>query len=321
MSINLPPLTSLRAFEAAARHESLARAAEELHVTPAAVSHQVKALESYLGIELFHRKARGLTLTEAGRSAQPPLRDGFEQLGEAVLRMLSVQDELRLTVSVGTSFASMWLVPYLKGFRQRHPDIDVLVDATDDVVDLRKRDADLAIRYGGGVYPGLHADHIVDESEFPVCSPTLLEGPHPLRTPDDLRYHTLLHDLWWEEEKADLWPSWTSWLHAAGVEGIDASKGPRFSQALLSIQAAIEGQGVALGSKVLVGDGLAEGWLVRPFELHIGDPDSFGYYLLVAADRINEPKVEAFRTWLLKETVSHREDLLKPTGDGATPKL
>jgi LysR family glycine cleavage system transcriptional activator len=309
MSINLPPLTSLRAFEAAARHESFAQAADELHVTPAAVSHQVKALESFLGIELFHRKARGLTVTEAGRSAQPLLREGFEQLGEAVLRMRSVQDELRLTVSVGTSFASMWLVPHLEGFRRRHPDIDVLVDATDETVDLRKRDADIGIRYGGGKYPGLHADHIVGEAEFPVCSPALLEGPHPLRTPDDLCHHTLLHDLWWEEEEADLWPSWTSWLCAAGVEGIDASKGPRFSQAALAIQAAVEGHGVALTSMVLAGGELAEGWLVRPFELHIGDPDSFGYYLVTATERINEPKIAAFRTWLLEETVSHRETL------------
>ena len=307
MSINLPPLTSLRAFEAAARHESFAQAADELHVTQAAVSHQVKALESFLGIELFHRKARGLTVTEAGRSAQPLLREGFEQLGEAVLRMRSVKDELRLTVSVGTSFASMWLVPHLEGFRRRHPDIDVLVDATDDTVDLRKRDADIGIRYGGGKYPGLHADHIVGEAEFPICSPALLEGPHPLRTPDDLRHHTLLHDLWWEEEEADLWPSWTSWLRAAGVEGIDASKGPRFSQAALAIQATVEGHGVALSSMVLAGGELAEGWLVRPFELHIGDPDSFGYYLVTATERINEPKIAAFRTWLLEETVSHRE--------------
>jgi len=309
MSVVLPPLTSLRAFEAAARHESFAQAADELHVTPAAVSHQVKALESYLGIELFHRKARGLTVTEAGRSAQPLLREGFEQLGEAVLRMRSVQDELRLTVSVGTSFASMWLVPHLEAFRRRHPDIDVLVDATDETVDLRKRDADIAIRYGGGVYPGLHADHIVGEAEFPVCSPDLLKGEHPLRTPDDLRYHTLLHDLWWEEEEANLWPSWTSWLRAAGVEGIDATKGPRFSQASLAIQAAVEGHGVALSSMVLAGGELEEGWLVRPFELHIGDPDSFGYYLVTAEGRIKEPKIEAFRTWLLEETVSHRETM------------
>jgi len=307
MTITLPPLTSLRAFEAAARHESFSQAAAELHVTPAAISHQVKALEAWLGVELFHRKARGLTVTEAGRSAQPLVQGGFEQLGEAVLRMRAVQNELRLTISVGTSFASMWLVQHLEDFRQCHPGMDVLVDASDTIVDLHKRDADVAIRYGGGVYPGINTQHIIGQNEFPVCSPALLTGPHPLRTPNDLRHHTLLHDLWWEEEQAELWPSWMAWLRAAGVDGVDASKGPRFSQSVLAIQAAVDGHGVALGNMLLVNDALAQGRLVRPFELHIGDPDSFGYYLAVAAERVNEPKIAAFSSWLMAATASHRD--------------
>jgi len=307
MTISLPPLTSLRAFEAAARHQSFAQAAAELHVTPAAVSHQVKALEAWVGVELFHRKARGLTVTEAGRSAQPIVLGAFEQLGEAVSRMRSVQDELRLTVSVCTSFASMWLVPRLEGFRRCHPGIDVLVDATDHIVDLARRDADVAIRYGKGGFPGLHTEHIVGEHEFPVCSPALLDGPHPLRTPDDLQFHTLLHDLWWDEEEAELWPSWTAWLRAAGVSSVDPRRGPRFSQSSLAIQAAIDGQGVALGSMVLAGDGLADGRLVRPFELHVGISDSFGYHLVATPERITEPKIAAFASWLLEETASHRD--------------
>ncbi len=311
MKINLPPLTSLRAFEAAARHQSFAQAADELHVTPAAISHQVKALEAFVGVELFHRKARGLIVTEAGRGAQPFLRGGFEQLAEAVQLMRSVKDDLRLTVSVGTSFASMWLVPHLENFRRLHPDMDVLVDATDKTVDLTKRAADIAIRYGCGDYPGHQVYHIVNEQEFPVCSPKLFEGLHPLKKPDDLRHHTLLHDLWWEEEESDLWPSWTSWLSAAGVEGINASKGPRFSQSSLAIQAAIDGQGVALGSMVLVANDLAEGWLVRPFELDIGDPDCFAYFLLIADQRTDEPKIQAFRNWLLAETKTYRVPDLK----------
>lgn len=301
----LPPLTALRAFEAAARHESFVQAAEELRVTPAAVSHQVKALEAFVGVALFHRRARGLTITEAGRAAQPLLRDGLERFREGIARMRAAEEPRRLTISANTSFASMWLISRLDHFRDRHPDVDVLLSATDNVADLLGNEADIAIRYGGGRYAGLHSDRIVGMREFPVCSPALLEGGHPLRTPDDLRHHTLLHVMWFDE--SDVWPTWNVWLKAAGVEGVDASKELRFTDFLPAVKAAADGLGVALGSDFLVGDEIAAGRLVRPFELGVGAPDSFTYYLVIPPERLGDPRVAAFRKWLLEETALYRE--------------
>ena len=304
----LPPLTALRAFEAAARHESFAQAAAELHVTPAAVSHQVKALEAFVGVVLFHRRARGLTITEAGRAAQPLLRDGLERFREGVARMRSAAEQRRLTISANTSFASMWLISRLENFRTRHPDIDILLSATDNLADLHGGEADIGIRYGRGYYAELHSDRIVGLREFPVCSPALLEGDFPLLTPDDLRHHNLLHVAWYDE--TDVWPTWNVWLKAAGVEGVDANSGLRFNDYLVAVKAATEGLGVALGSDFLVRDDIAAGRLVCPFELGVGAPDSFAYYLVVPPDRLENPSIAAFRAWLLEETAAYREPRL-----------
>ncbi len=301
----LPPLTALRTFEAAARHQSFVQAAGELNVTAAAVSHQVKALEAFVGVALFHRQARGLTITEAGRKAQPLLRDGLERFREGVARMRETVESRRLTISVNSSFASMWLISRLEHFRNRHPDVEVLLDATDSVTDLLGHEADVAIRYGGGTYAGLHSDRIVDQREYPICSPALLEGGHPLLTPDDLRHHTLLHVMWFDD--SDVWPTWNVWLKAAGIGGVDASKGLRFSQFSLAVKAAVEEMGVALGTDFLVGDEIAKGRLVRPFELGVGAPDSFAYYLVALPDRLDDPNIAAFRSWLLEETAAYRE--------------
>ncbi len=305
MTEPLPPLTALRTFEAAARHESFAQAAEELHVTPAAVSHQVKALEAFVGVELFRRQARGLTITEAGQAAQPLLREGLERFQEGVMRMRTAVKPRHLTISANTSFATMWLISRLDGFRNRHPEVDILLDVSDSIADLFGLEADIAIRYGGGAYAGLHSERIVGLREYPVCSPTLLEGENPLLTPDDLRHHTLLHGMWFDE--SDVWPTWNVWLKAAGVDGVDAGKGPRFTHSAIAMKAAIDGLGVALCSDFLIGDDVAAGRLVCPFELGIGAPDSFAYYLVAPPGRLDDPRIAAFRSWLLDETAMYRQ--------------
>ncbi len=299
MKRQLPPLNALRAFEAAGRHLSFRKAAEELNVTPAAISHQVKALEAFCGAPLFRRLTRALLLTDTGQVALPLLAEGFDRLAEAAAGMQSQEDGPLLTVSVTPSFAAKWLVPRLDRFRAAYPDFDIRVDATDRLIDFARDTADVAIRYGLGEYSGLRADCLMSEVSAPVCSPRLLEGPHPLCTPADLRHHTLLHVDWTVEDEAT--PSWRMWLLAAGAHGIDATRGPRFNQESMVVQAAIEGHGVALGSNVLVDDDVAAGRLVRPFDLSLSDPLDFSYYVVCPEDAMDRPKVAAFRSWVIAE--------------------
>lgn len=299
MARNLPPLNSLRAFEAAARHLSFTKAAEELHVTPAAISHQIKALEELLGVPLFRRLTRALRLTQAGQAALPPLRDGFDKLADAVDLLRAHEESGAITVSLDPSFAAKWLVPRLDRFRAVHPDLDVRLDATEKLVDFQRDNVDLAIRYGGGNYPGLEAERLLSEEIFPVCSPKLLKGPEPLAQPGDLRHHTLIH-LEWDSEDVTA-PNWRMWLLAAGIHDIDFTRGPVFSMTSLALQAAIEGQGVALASSFLVADDLAAGRLVAPFDLSVCDPLDFAYHIVVPKRTADLPKVVAFKTWLLDE--------------------
>jgi LysR family glycine cleavage system transcriptional activator len=299
MARNLPPLNSLRAFEAAARHLSFTKAAEELHVTPAAISHQIKALEEQLGVPLFRRLTRALRLTEAGQAALPPMRDGFDKLADAVDLLRAHEESGAITVSLDPSFAAKWLVPRLDRFRSAHPDVDVRLDATEKLVDFQRDNVDLAIRYGGGIYPGLDSKRLFSQEIFPVCSPKLLEGPAPLEKPDELRRHTLLH-LDWDLEDVTA-ANWRMWLLAAGIHDIDFTRGPVFSMTSLALQAAIEGQGVALASSVLAGDDLAAGRLVMPFDLSVCDPLDFAYHIVVPKRTADLPKVTAFKTWLLDE--------------------
>ena len=299
MARNLPPLNSLRAFEAAARHLSFTKAAEELHVTPAAISHQVKALEEQLGVVLFRRLTRALRLTEAGQAALPVLRDGFDKLADAVDLLHRHEESGALTVSLDPSFAAKWLVPRLDRFRAAHPDLDLRLAATEKLADFQRDNVDLAIRFGGGSYPGLESKRLFSREMFPVCSPQLLNGPTPLENPDDLRHHTLLH-LDWDLEDATA-PTWRMWLLAAGIHDIDFTRGPVFSITSLAIQAAIEGQGVALANSVLVADDLAAGRLVMPFDLTVCDPLDFAYHVVVPKRTADLPKVAAFRDWILSE--------------------
>jgi LysR family glycine cleavage system transcriptional activator len=278
---------------------SFTKAAEELHVTPAAISHQIKALEEQLGVPLFRRLTRALRLTQAGQAALPPMRDGFDSLADAVDLLRAHENSGAITVSIDPSFAAKWLVPRLDRFRAALPDLDVRLDATDKLTDFQRDNVDLAIRYGSGNYPGLEVERLLSEEIFPVCSPKLLEGPAPLAQPSDLRHHTLIH-LEWDSENVTA-PNWRMWLLAAGIHDIDFTRGPVFSMTTLALQAAIEGQGVALASSFLVADDLAAGRLVVPFDLSVCDPLDFAYHVVVPKRTADLPKVVAFKTWLLDE--------------------
>lgn len=296
MRRRLPPLKGARAFEAAARYLSFTRAAEELSVTPAAVGQQVKTLEDYFGVQLFKRLTRALQLTEAGRQILPYLQNGFDQISEADRILRSRRDERILTVSVAPTFGAKWLVPRLPRFRRAYPDFDVRIDATDARADFDHGDIDVALRYGRGDDPGLESEPLLPEVAIPVCSPDLLAGEHPIREPDDLRHHTLLHVQWKMESVAA--PNWRMWLHAAGVEGIDPDRGPRFSIESMVLEAAIEGQGVGLVASAVVEQELAAGRLVRPFGEDAQEQNQFGYYLVYPPPNKALPKVAAFRDWV-----------------------
>lgn len=284
----LPPLSSLRAFEAAARHLSFTRAATELHVTQAAVSHQVKALEDWLGLKLFRRQNRNVFLTEAGQAYLPAVREAFDGLADATRRLRQRDGEGRLAVSVTLSFAAKWLMPRLGRFRRLHPEVEFRIDATDRLVDLRREEVDVGIRYGAGSWPGLAVRRLLSEELFPVCAPALAQS---LRRPEDLARHTLLHD----EMRQD----WRMWLLAAGVRGVDADRGPAFTNSAMCVQAAIDGEGVALGRSALVAHDLAAGRLVRPFAVNL--PTQFAYYVVHTPQGGALPKVKAFVDWLVAE--------------------
>jgi len=310
----LPPLNSLRAFEAAARHLSFLKAAEELHVTPGAVSQQVKALEEELGVALFRRLPRGVLLTDAGQLYGKKLGEIFDQIRRATADIRRERDLSGLTVSTMLTFAARWLIPRLSAFNLAHPDITVRVLADGRLTDFATEDVDLALRYGAGQYPGLHVELLFPETVFPVCSPALLAGPHPLRSFDDLRHHTLLHD---EPNPAYHNLPWLRWLAAQGVDDIDTRPGPRFSFTHLSLQAAVNGQGVALGTDVLADEDLATGTLVRPFPQ--GLPSEHAYWLVCPEAALARPRVQAFRDWILaagRDFLARQSPACASTGTG-----
>jgi len=300
----LPTLNALKAFEAAGRHLSFTRAAEELHVTQAAISHQIKSLEEQLGIRMFRRGPRGLLLTDAGQSYLPEVREAFQKLTAATERLLEDDARSTITVSVLPSFAARWLVPRLTRFREDHPDVEVRVSADDRLADFDRDDVDLAIRYGRGDYPGLHADRFLTEELFPVCSPELLKRL-PLDRPEQLCDHTLLHD--------DMRMDWSMWLLAAGVEGVDPRRGPSFNDSSMVLQAAVDGQGVALGRSALALDDLAAGRLVRPFDFAL--PAEYAYYILCPERTANRPNIKTFREWLLAQSTPEAESEAETADD------
>ncbi len=299
----LPPLNALRVFEAAARLLSFTKAAEELHVTPGAVSQQIKALEEFIGAPLFRRQKRSLLLTDEAQAALPVLREGFDRLADAG-RLLSARTESgKLTVSIAPSFAAKWLVPRLDRFQERHPDVDVWVSADMEVVDFAAADVDLAIRYGPGGYEGVVVEQLMAETIVPVCSPRLLVGDRPLRAPADLARFALLHDG--SPDKDESSPTWPMWLKAAGVSAIDGKRGPKFNQSSLVIEAAVAGRGVALAKQQLALADLEAARLVIPFDLTT--PSAFAYFIVHPHSRGHSPAVKAFKAWLHAEAAMSKE--------------
>lgn len=305
----LPPLNGIRAFEAAARHESFSRAAEELYVTPAAISQQVKALEGWLDVELFHRRPRGLTLTPAGRFYLSRLTDILDRLAEATEAVRSTGRTTVLTVSTTPGFAAMFLSPRLWSFANAHPDMDIRVSVAAKPADLVRDGVDVAIRYGRGADPGLVAELLVKDGVTPVCSPRLLEGPRPLRKPEDLRHHVLLHND--SPVVAGYRVDWEDWLQAAGVQGIPSHRGLHFDEPNLVIQEAVAGRGVALGHLALIGEHLRTGRLVQPFDLVLAGRSD--YYIVHQAGAEEQPKVKAFVNWL-RAQVAQDQSRSEPSG-------
>lgn len=297
MSDRLPPLNALRAFEAAARRGSFRDAAAELHVTPAAISHQIKALEDHLGAALFRRLNREVRLTDPGRACLPGVRAGFEQIAGAMALLRRKESGGILTVSTAPSLAAKWLLPRLDRLRARHPEIDLRLDASTGLVDFARDDVHVGLRYGRGEYPGLYSELLLRTEVFPVCAPALLRGKQGLRAPADLRRFALIHE---DSGLADpTHPDWTMWLRAAGLSDINASPGPRFTQSQLVLDAAIAGHGVALARDVIAADDLANGRLVRPFNDAV--KVDFAFYFVAPPVLMEQPKVKAFHDWIFAE--------------------
>lgn len=295
----LPPLNPLRAFEVTARHSSFTRAAEEMFVTPSAVSHQVKALEEHLGIPLFLREAKTLTLTAAGRAYLPAVQQAFHLLADAT-RQLSTELAPVLRVDIPPTFAAKWLIPRLDRFVKAHPEIDIRVSTNSGPPDFARDDYDLAIRFGRGHYPDLHAELCLAVKVFPVCSPVLMEGAHPLREPSDVLHHTLLHDASTYADGSN--PDWAAWLQHAGVKDVDASRGLSFTPSHLVINAAIDGLGVALAKDSWVEQDLAQGRLTRPFDIAL--PVESAYYLIYPRHRAKDVRIATFADWVRSEAVA-----------------
>jgi LysR family glycine cleavage system transcriptional activator len=295
MTRRLPSLNALRAFEAAARHLSFTRAADELHVTAAAVSQQIRTLETQLNTKLFIRDRNSLRLTPAGESYLPGVRESFDRLQLATQELVDGRGGT-LRVSVPPTFGAKWLVPRLYRFYRQHPDIHVRISAA-QVADFTADEVDVAIDCGRGRFPGLHVERFITDEVSPVCSPALVDGPRPLRSLEDLAHHTLLHDQSAVYDPSC--PDWRRWLVAAGAKGIDGERGPTFSPAIMVLQAAIDGHGVALGKSVLVEYDIAAGRLVRPFHLRV--PVEFAYHFVCPVSREQDPVVTAFKRWLHRE--------------------
>lgn len=299
MSDWLPSLNALRAFEAVSRHLSYQRAAEELRVTPAAVKQLVSKLETAIGAPLIRRKGRGLELTVRGARGQEDLAAAMRLLGTSVQKLRSQDADRRLVVSVEASFATAWLVPRLEGFRAQHPDVTVLIDSNQTIVDVARGDIDVAIRYGVESPGGLVVHRLFEDEIFPVCSPALAAGPPGLTRLADLRRVPLIHwdisQLPWATATRR-WFTWDSWLKQAGAADLMTDQGLLFSEYGQAIQAAIAGQGVMLASWPILRDQIEAGVLVAPFRERV--TTDIGYEVVAAPEALARPDVAAFVGWV-----------------------
>lgn len=299
MASHFPGIRALRGFEAAGRHLNFSRAAAELGLTPAAISHQIKEIEEQLGVTLFSRTSRSMQLTVTGEILHGAATEALTSLERGVVRIRKIGYEKQLKVIASTSIAAKWLVPRISRFIQLYPDIDVRLDISSHLRDFAPGDVDVAIRWGQGTAPNLRSEKLFENAVFPVCSPRLLESELSLNDPHDLLQHRLIHVSWSGQDVGR--PDWRMWLHAAGITSFDQEAGTHFDESGPAIQAAIEGLGVALGDSSLVADDLAAGRLVRPFALSINSPAKFAYYVVSPTEVADSPMVSAFREWVLEE--------------------
>jgi len=304
-------MQALRAFEAAAREKSLTRAAEALHVTHGAISHQIKALEQDLGVVLVERAGRGIRLTDEGERFATRVRAAFAELAAAVQEMSQRSNPRRLRVSCTPSFGARWLLPRIGRFVADNPDIDLDIGATNALADFTRGEADVAIRYGFGHWPGLDAEHLADDAFFPVCSPQIAGGP-PKR-PEDLANYTLLRA---EDEY------WKPWFDAVGLDWPEPERGTLFNDSSHLLQAAADGQGVALARRTLIGKDLHNGVLMRPFDVEVPAPRRF--YLVYPPRLRDAPKLESFRAWIRRELEADNDasvsSAMRPPVSGARRK-
>jgi LysR family glycine cleavage system transcriptional activator len=300
MRSSLPHLTSLRAFVSVARHLSFSKAAKELHVTPAAITHQIHSLERDLGAPLFYRNRKYVTLTRMAEACLPELSQAFDLMKLAVANARAATDRSVLNVSVGPAFASKVLLPRLTEFSECYPDIDIRVSASTQLADLSDGATDLAIRYGAGKYKGAYSERILVESVAPMCAPSLGEKNGGLRDPTDLRNCKLIHDLSIATPGAQ--PDWQTWLRKAGVPEIETDRGLRFSLADLALQAAINGFGVVLGRTTLAYDDLQNRRLIMPFKLEL--KAKFSYFVVIPERKRKDKAVGRFREWLMDVAAS-----------------
>jgi LysR family glycine cleavage system transcriptional activator len=297
------PLNALRVFETAARHLSFVKAAEELHVTSAAVSHQIKKLEDYLGIKLFRRSSSGLLLSDSAHALAFRLREIFLNLDTAIEDLKAINAQTTLTLSVAPIFAVKWLLPRLPRFNKLFPEIEMRISSSVDFIDFSDGLYDVAIRFGRGNYDGLEAVKMFEDFVSPMCSPRLRCSGHPLSEPDDLQHYVLLHDdslLLASKE-----PDWSSWLAAVGATEVDASRGLHFGQCDHSVQAAIDGTGVVLALTYLSSSDVAAGRLVQPFGLSL--PLKSSFYLVYPESNSDKSNIAIFRDWLLEEVSSSNQ--------------
>ncbi|RUW51357.1 MULTISPECIES: transcriptional regulator GcvA [unclassified Mesorhizobium] len=305
MAALLPGTRALRTLEAAARHLNFTRAADELGLTPAAVSHQIKEIEDQLGIVLFTRTSRTIRLTEAGTVLYEAATDTLDLLGRAVMRARKMARGTEfLKVTLDAQFAAKWLMRRVENFRKLRPGIELRFDIAYGLRDFDLDDVDVGIRFGAGKYPGLCAHRLFDNIIIPVCSPGLLASGPPLREPRDLFNHTLAHIEW--ARQGVTWPNWRMWMAAAGINDFDDSRTVVFGTSTDAVQAALDGNAVALADFAMVANDLSEGRLVRPFELSIRVAPEFAYFLVYPQATAEDPRIVAFREWILEEVARTR---------------
>jgi LysR family glycine cleavage system transcriptional activator len=298
----LPPLNAVRAFEAAARRGNFNHAAEELNVTPSAISHQVRTLEDFFGTKLFQRSGRSVELTTKSRDFLRSATQALDQINAASQRMMRRPEGNLLNISVSPTFAAGWLVPRISEFQTDHPELEIRMVTATSFTDFLNSDIDLSIDYSRGDFPnGVSSLHLMTEHCVPVCSPEYMRAHGPLTKPEDIRNCTLLHVLARPGQ-------WRNWMHVAGVDDIDAERGPKFPSTPLSLEAARSSGGIAISNLEFVEDQLRNGTLVAPFQVEV--PSQSGYFLVYPVEHADEPKIDTFRQWILaklaKEHPQHR---------------